>query len=298
MRRWIAAAAGTLAALLLAGCTELPDGLDGDVTNGWTALPVATVFTPIAGTCHEELEPVAPVDTWDPVPCTELHTSETVAVATFGDDIKVKTSVPEPGSTAEFDAYRDCSKRVATFVGGPWRTGRIAVNVVLPSQAGWSGGARWYRCEITEVDLNTGRTVTREGTMARGLYGKMTLLLRCFNPTIAGSGVDRMTPVSCGRKHKTEFAGLWAVPKGISYDKLRGDEPRTARGCRAAIAKFAGIPDNSDVQYRTGWIAYHPTEDEWDRGERRVQCFLWLSGRSLTRSMKGAGTSGLPIQYR
>jgi hypothetical protein len=183
-------------------------------------------------------------------------------------------------------------------VGGPWRTGRIAVNVVLPAQTGWSGGARWYRCDITEVDLDTGRTVTRQRTMARGLLGAKDLLLRCFNPTIAGSGVDKMTAVPCTRKHRTEFAGLWTVPKGIGYDKLRADEPRTAKGCRSVIARFAGIPDNSDVQYRTGWIAYHPTEDEWDRGERRVQCFLWLSGRSLTRSMKGAGTSGLPIQYR
>jgi hypothetical protein len=295
----IAAAAGVLAALLIAGCTTIPEGLDGDVTNSWSMIGNPTAFKPAAGTCHEDLEPTGPMETYRPVACTALHLSETVALGTFTGPTAAQTHVPEPGSAAETTAYQDCSTKISAFVGGPWRSGRITVNVVLPSQAGWSGGARWYRCDITEADVNSSRQISRKGTMARGLTGAAPLRLGCFNPQIAADDVEKMNAVSCTKKHHAEFVGLWNAP-AMAYAKLRSDQKRTAKGCRTAIAKFAKVPDNSDIQYRSGWISYNPTEEQWDRGERGVQCFLWLSGRTLTRSMKGAGTGGrgLHIQYQ
>jgi hypothetical protein len=56
------------------------------------------------------------------------------------------------------------------------------------------------------------------------------------------------------------------------------------------------VPDDANVQYRAGTIFYHPYEQEWKDGNRGVQCFLWVSDRSLTRSMKGAGSKALPIR--
>ena len=43
------------------------------------------------------------------------------------------------------------------------------------------------------------------------------------------------------------------------------------------------MPNNSDLQYRAGTIFYHPYEQEWQNGNRGVQCFLWLDDRNLTR---------------
>lgn len=298
MRRMIAATAGAVAALLLAGCTTVPEGLDGDVTNGWSTVGTPMAFKPVAGACHEELEATGPMETYRPVPCTAVHLSETVGLGTFAGTTATQTHVPEPGSAAEMTAYQDCSQKISAFVGGPWRSGRIAATVVLPSQAGWSGGARWYRCDVGEADLNSSRHVRRKGTMARGLTGAAPLRLGCFNPVIARDDVQKMKAVPCAKKHHAEFVGLWNAPR-MSYATLRSDQKRTARGCRTAIAKFAKVPDNSDIKYRSGWISYNPTEEQWERGERGVQCFLWLS-RKLTRSMKGAGTgkSGLHIQYQ
>jgi hypothetical protein len=297
MRRWTAAAVGALAALLLAGCQSLPAGIDGDVTDGWSTIGAPTAFTPTAGTCHEQLDESGPMADYRPVPCTELHVSETVALGTFGGPGAAATAVPDPGSNVVDEAYQDCSRKISSFVGGPWRSGRISVNVVLPSPPGWSGGARWYRCDITEVDVNSSRPQTRKGTMARGLTGAAPLKLRCFNPSVDGEAVDRMAAVTCTKTHRAEFAGLWTAPAG-RYELLRTDQKRTATGCRTAIARFVGVPDDSDLQYRSGWISYNPTETEWERGERGVQCFVWLSSRPLTRSLQGAGTRGLPIQYR
>ncbi len=297
MRRWIAATAATATALVLAGCTELPAGTDGDVTNGWAAIAGPTPVTPPAGTCHEELQLTAGVRDHRPVPCTDLHATETVAVGTFAGRHRLAATTPEHGSGAELAAYQDCSKRASAFVGGPWRSGRIAVHVVLPSAQGWAGGARWYRCDVSEADLHTEGQRTRKGSMARGLVGTAPLGLHCFNPTIAGDGVERMTAVSCRKKHRAEFAGLWTAPAGLTYARMRGSDKRIAAGCRGVIARYAKVPNDANLQYRVGWIAYNPTEEEWDRGVRDLQCFLWLSRRTPTRSLKGGGTSGLPIQY-
>ena len=49
------------------------------------------------------------------------------------------------------------------------------------------------------------------------------------------------------------------------------------------------------MQYRTGWISYNPTRTEWQSGERRVRCFAYFAKRTFTRSLKGAGTTVLPV---
>jgi hypothetical protein len=299
MRRWFAATAAVVTVLAVSGCgVDLPKGTDGDITDEWRPITAPVMFAPEAGTCHEKLEAEVSMDTDRPVPCTALHVTETVAIGTLGEaGQSVPTAVPEHGDQYELDAYQDCAERVSTFLGGPWRSGRIEVNVVLPTQAGWSGGARWYRCDVTEINIDNGRPVARTGSMARGLAGSQPLLLRCFNPKVSGDFVDTMTAVACTKPHRAEFAGLWTAPASWSYSKLRKDQKNTEKGCLGVIARFAKIPDNADTRYRVGWISYHPTADEWDRDVRGVQCFLWKSGTAMTRSMKGAGTKGLPINY-
>jgi len=103
-----------------------------------------------------------------------------------------------------------------------------------------------------------------------------------------------MTSVPCTARHQAEYVGLWTGPE-ISYAKQSVDRTRTAAGCRRAIAKYAKLPDDADLPYRTGWISYNPTRTEWQLGERRVRCFLWLRDRTLTRSVQGAGPAALPV---
>lgn len=104
-----------------------------------------------------------------------------------------------------------------------------------------------------------------------------------------------MAAVACTKSHAAEFAGLWTAPD-IPYAEQVSDRVRSAAGCRSAIATFTGVPDDDDVQYRTGWISYNPTRTEWQQGERRVRCFLWFRDGKLTRSLAGAGPSALPVR--
>jgi hypothetical protein len=299
MRRFMAMAAVAVVALVLAGCSvEPPAGTDGVVTDDWPAIGPATPFKPAAGTCHDDADSVGSVDSYRPVPCTEPHVSETVAVVSFTDpDVGLSQRPPEAGTAGEITAYRDCSTRVSAFIGGPWRRAAVAVNLVLPSQQAWAGGARWYRCDVVHTDVNTGQPLTHTGSAAGGLLSSGELTLGCYNPSKAGGSI-RLTAVSCRQKHHAEFAGLWKAPTSMSFVQVNKDKNSSAEGCRVVIAVFAGLPLDANLQYRSGWIASNPTEHEWARGERGVRCLLWVDDRSLTRSLADAGPSALPILYR
>jgi hypothetical protein len=166
--------------------------------------------------------------------------------------------------------------------------------VVWPTKAGWSGGARWFRCDVTTADLDGQSRTSRTGSLAGELAGPSPLKLGCFNPTVDGETVTTMRPAACDRAHRAEFAGLWKAPE-ITYAALESGTERSAAGCRGVIAAFAKVPDDSDMQYRTGWISYNPTRTEWLAGERRVRCFVYFAKRTFTRSLKGAGPAVLPV---
>jgi hypothetical protein len=292
MRRWIAATAGLAAVLLLGtGCTTPPPGTDGDITNGWSLIGDPVPFRPAAHACHEDIGRTASLSEYAPVDCAGVHVSETYHVGVLTDAAARADDVPSDDSPAARTAYRECSDAAADFVGGSWRTGRIAVNVVWPSQAARAGGVRWFRCDLTEVDLDGRPRTGRKGSMARALPA---LRLGCFNPTVAGSSVKSMKPVRCDSRHRAEFAGVWTAPD-VPYRNQAADVTRTARGCRSAIATFASVPDDSDMKYRSGWISFIPSRAQWEQGERGVRCFLWFGDRWLTRSLKGAGPSALPV---
>jgi hypothetical protein len=294
MRRWVAATAGLAAVLVLgAGCTSNPPGTDGDITNGWSVIGAPSPFRPAPRGCHQDTGRIESLQEYVPFDCAGVHLRETYHVGTVtgaaGTD-----EAPDDDSAIARTAYRECSDAATDFVGGPWRTGRLAFHVVWPARPAWAGGARWFRCDLTEIDLD-GRTRSgRTGSLAGSLAGRAAVRLRCFNATVEATSVKTMKPVACGIRHHAEFAGVWTAPD-VSYAKQSTDHTRAARGCQRVIAKFARVPDNSDMKHRTGWISFNPTRAQWEQGERGVRCFLWFSDRRLTRSLKGAGPSALPI---
>jgi hypothetical protein len=288
LRRWLAASVAVVAVVSAAGCTASRGG--GDVTDGWPMITAAHPFKPAAGTCHETLEATGSVDTYQPVDCKELHVSETFHIGTAQN----APVAPSAGSAPARQAYAECAAKAVDYLGGPWRGARIAVHLIWPSRKGWSGGTRWFRCDVTETDLDGQDDASRTGSLAGALAGDSPLKLGCFNPKVAEDAVNTMTPVACTAKHKAEYVGLWTAPD-IPYAEQSKDRTRTAAGCRSVIAKYADLPDDADMQYRSGWISYNPSRAEWQLGERRVRCFLWFSDRTLTRSLKGAGPSVFPV---
>jgi hypothetical protein len=51
------------------------------------------------------------------------------------------------------------------------------------------------------------------------------------------------------------------------------------------------------MQYRTGTVLVPNGAPEWKDGNHGIRCYAWLNQRKLTRSLKGIGSAGLPINY-
>ncbi|GAA4571003.1 hypothetical protein GCM10023176_30850 [Micromonospora coerulea] len=296
MRRWWrTAVVVTTAALALAGCGA-PAGVDRNLADDWPALGPAKGFVPVAGACHTTVPDVGYLSGYNPVDCTASHRSETLHVGTLTGPGAERGAPPRAGSTGARTARAECDKQVSKAVGADWRSGRLLVSVIFPSALAWTGGARWFRCDASEVaSLDDSSLIPRQSSLRGALAPGSPLAYGCFNPKLVKDDIDQMRPVACTAKHHAEFVGVWQAPD-ISYAEFGRTSLRAHKACRALIAKYVKVPNNSDLQYRAGTIIYHPFEEEWQNGNHGVQCFLWLDDRTSTRSLKGAGTKGLPIQ--
>ncbi|KKK06067.1 septum formation family protein [Micromonospora sp. HK10] len=296
MRRWwTAIAAGAAAALALTGCGA-PGGVDRDLADDWPALPKAAAFLPDAGTCHVTIQDVGYLSGYNPVDCTVLHRAETLHVGTLTGPDAERSTPPRVGSAGMRTARAECDTQVSKAVGADWRSGRLAVGVVFPSASAWGGGARWFRCDASEVtSLDDGSVTARTASLRGALATGSPLAFGCFNPKLVKDDIQQMRPVACTAKHHAEFVGIYQFPD-ISYAEFKRTSLRAHKACRDLIATYAKVPKNGDLQYRAGTIIYHPLEAEWRNGERGVQCFLWVADRALTRSMRGAGNKGLPVR--
>ncbi|WP_250007804.1 septum formation family protein [Actinoplanes sp. M2I2] len=284
MRRWAAALAGALV-LALSGCSDLPGGVDGDLTNGWSGPPAARQFRPAAAQCHPNLVERGTLEEYAPVACGGPHLAETAVIADLPD---------LPAAARAGRAFRECSERVTPFLGGDWRTGWLVLQPVLPSPEAWRGGARWYRCDLAEASPVDGELVRRTSSLKGSLKGTGKVRMSCANPKIAGERVTEMRPVACATRHTAEFAGIF-VSKRASAAGLTPAE--LEKGCHKVIATFAGLPADSSVRHRVGWLGFPPDDASWQLGDHAIRCFLWLNGEPMTGSYKKAGTRKLKIHY-
>jgi hypothetical protein len=287
--------------VLLAGCGS-PGGLDGDLTDDWAAMAPATGFEPNPGTCHgANFDTVGPRSTYEEVDCKLPHRTETVFVGTYDSPAADADAPPAVGSAGARAAYATCDDQTTTYVGGPWRNARLWTGVTNPTPAAWSGGARWFRCEVLEVSSveDGGGVVQRSGSLQSALDDDTSgLLLTCYAVQVGSAGaIQTMPAVACKAKHNAEYAGIWFAD-GLPYPKKDADWTRLHDGCRKVVAGYVGLPDDADLQYRTGVVSLPGGTDVWALGDHGVRCYLWLYGASLTGSLRGKGPKSLPVQYK
>ncbi|MFC7273809.1 septum formation family protein [Paractinoplanes rhizophilus] len=295
---------GVLAALclMLLGACATPGGVDGDLTNGWAAMGPARGFEPTAGTCHSSnFSAVGARSTYEEIDCGLRHRTETAYVGTYAAPAADADEPPVDGSAGAKAAYRTCDEKTTTYLGGAWRTARVWIGVTHPTKAAWGGGARWFRCEVLELSSveDDGALVQRVGTLRNALAdGSSGLLLSCYAVAMDSSGaIASMPGVACSARHNAEFVGIWYA-KDLAYP--RDDKAWRAfhDGCRSLVAAYVAVPDDKDLQYRTGVISLPGNDDVWQLGDYGVRCYLWLDGTDLTATLKGRGGKSLPIQYR
>lgn len=282
-----------MAGLLLAACTP-PEGVDGDLMNGWQAMPEPVGFVPEAGVCHQEdyLEAASLAD-YAPLDCESVHRAETVHVGEFTGDVAERVTPPTPGSAAWQSAYQQCDEAAATYLGADFRYAELWLGVVVPSPEAWEGGARWLRCDVRD-HLNGDLWAPLAGTLGDG---SSELLLGCFVATVSEDNdtVDDMEPVACTEPHDAEFVGVHKV-SGNTYPEEDSAWRRIHDGCLTLVAEFVGVPDDGDLPFRSGTIAVPMERTDWDNGDRGIRCYMWLDGTEVSESLRDAGEGGLPIR--
>jgi len=300
MRRLLAAAAlGAATAALLAGCGN-PAGVDGELVDDWAPVSAPTTFTPPSGVCHAQgYADVGYLASFESVDCATGHRTETVHVGAFTGAAAAKPAPPAKGSLDLRAAYRECDAKAREYVGADWRLGRLWLGVVLPSPRAWEGGAKWFRCDLSEMTTveDNGETVTRTGSLRNVLKAPSPVSLTCYAVKLDRQGaIDTMPPADCRKPHNAEFAGVWTAPY-LPYPKKDADWDRFHTECRKVIAAYVGVPADKDIKFRTGVVSLPGGEDQWQIGNRGVRCYLWISDRTLTASVKGGGAKALPIQF-
>lgn len=299
MRRWLSlTTVGVVATLALTGCLNAA-GVDGELTDDWAEVSEPVLFIPEVDTCHGGFHAVGYLSSYRPVDCDKTYEVQTLHLGTFTGEHANRETPPPAGSAGYRAAYDECTVKVNQALGADWRSARLKMALVLPSPYGWTGGARWFRCDVGEIrSLDDADLIMRKGSLKGALTpADNKLSYGCFKPKLTNDRIEAMTPVPCSTKHRAEFVGIWTAPD-TSYQRFQDNSAQAHNGCRKVVASYVKVPDDGNLRYRTGTIIYYPDEEEWKVGERGVQCFLWLSSRDLTRSLKGAGTKGLPINYR
>jgi len=301
-RRWRVTAALTLLILASVGGCGNPGGVDGDLTDGWAAIGVPTGFTPNAQTCHlANFATSGSRSTYEEVDCKLRHRTETVHVGRYRSPAAEASDPPAQDSAGARAAYRICDAKTTAYVGGPWRTARLWIGVTQPTRAAWTGGARWYRCEVlvsSSVE-DDGGLVQRVGSLRDALAEPVSpLLLTCYRVLLDEDGkIGTMPAAPCSAEHNAEFVGVWDAGN-LGYPDTSEEWDKFHDGCRGLIAEYVGVPDDADLQFRAGVISLPGGDDVWALGDRGVRCYLWLDARTLTASLKGKGAKAMPVQYQ
>jgi hypothetical protein len=284
-------------ALTLAGCGN-PGGVDGDLTDDWAAFAEPRPFVPGAGVCHlTEFADTAPLDAYQPVVCVSTHRVETVHVGTFPDP--AGPTPPARDSAQIRAAYTECDGKAREYVGDEWRHGRLWLGVALPTATAWTAGARWFRCDLRELDNveDDGQPVERTATLRDALTEVSPLRLTCYAIRVTDTGtVASMPSAGCDERHNGEFVGVWRAPDDLAYPARDSDWARFYDECYDVLAGYVGVPVDRNLRARAGVVTLPASEAAWRLGDRGVRCYLWISDARFTRSLKGVGEAGLPAR--
>jgi hypothetical protein len=278
-----------LAAAVLAvasGCARV------DLTNEWPGLAEPTGWEPKAGVCTSSFSAITYRSSYTPTDCGQTHVYETVHVGRFAGDGAALDKPPARGHTALLAAWAECDTKTTDYLGGQWRDAKITIGVSVPSVGAWESGARWFRCEAAPT-----RTPFSDATVwGKSLKGELaqdsTLKITCVR--IPEDDDEEWPEIGCGEPHNGEYVGSFTSTDTWAWVDDDANGQAIHRKCLTVIASYVGVPDDRNMQYRSGSGYWAPREEDWQDGDHNVRCYLYLD-KNVTRSLKGGGSKALPI---
>ncbi|WP_144119706.1 septum formation family protein [Catellatospora sichuanensis] len=280
--------AALLTNLALAGCgTALPAEVDTELTDDWVKVADVKGWVPEAGVCLG----AAPKDTGrytdSVVDCAKTHHAEVVHVGEFPG----LTAAPGPKDTAA--AFAECDKQSATYLGRPWGEARLELTLAVPTPSAWDGGARWFRCDVTEVSsvFDEMNWVKREGSLKGAVPA--ALVVGCTHTQDKGATIVKMPEVPCTKAHNSEFVGFYRASMTTAYPKSERQWNVIHDKCQELAAKFIGVSTGS--ANRIGVISSPHNAEAWASGDRVVRCSVWFyDGKTMKKSAKATKGKGVP----
>ena len=290
------------AVLLLAGCSvPKPAGTDGNLVNGWPAVPAAQYTVPKAGSCYDSQASLTAADDagYAEVSCSQPHTMEIAAVKTWTGAAASRSDVPADPDPDFAAARTACVQAVNDYIGGDYRSGKVFMRVGTPDARQWAGGDRSYTCELG-ADNGNGPGDTRTGSVKNGLTAARPLAIGCtltdgskLDSDGTYSDVNTFAPIDCSKPHDSEFVAAADPLSDALPDDSTTQNQHFADRCYLAITAFLGIPVATSVK-RTDLYAmwWWQSAKVWAHGDHSVQCFVVLTGgKRITGTLSGWGTA-------
>src|SRR5262249_6995568 len=154
-------------------------------------LAAAMGVLPVVGGCYQySLEIVAtrPAYGSNPVPCTTGNQLTEVAyVGMFTGKDAEQSAPPGERTSGRKAVYDQCQQGASAYLGGDWHLATVALIVVVPADASWQGGARWFRCDLAVIATPVDRIADRRTAAKDGLTGDRPLAISCLTTKEDGS---------------------------------------------------------------------------------------------------------------
>jgi len=291
-RRWFLAGPVVLA-LTLAGCAT-PRGIDGDLTNSWPVFAEAKTPVPVAGVCSSRAFDTVWAGPFESLDCTSgPHQTETSYVGTFTGVDANRSSPPAAGSPGRRTAYQTCQQRSAQYLGGDVQAALVYLGLTLPTSLAWTGGARWYRCELLHFSDPDDDTPVTTGSVRNGLTGARPLAIGCINVTDNGSQYvsDLSDNVDCATAHSAEYAGFYTAPDLPWNSDQAARDKAAGAGCETIVAHYLGFTGNALRNPVVGIVYDTFDQKRWELGDRSIRCYAYAYTKSkkMIGSVKGIG---------
>lgn len=289
-RMVVAASLLAVTTLALVGCGA-PAGVDGDLTNNWPAMAEAKVPVPPTAVCYDTAFDTTASAPFNPVDCAQTHHTETTFVGEFTGADASRSTPPLSGSQGRRTAFEACMKNTSDYIGGDYHAAMVYLGLVLPDSNAWKGGARWFRCDVTQfADPDNDNEITT-GSVKDGLTGDAKLAFPCMNVIEQGSQYigDNTPPVPCTGSHSAEFVGLYTAPDKPWNDDATARSNQARDACWDKLYSYVGSSNPSRL---IGLIWQNFNQDKWELGDRTVRCWAYDEGptHKFGESVKGIGT--------
>jgi Septum formation len=281
---------GAVSVSLLVGCGA-PAG-DGELVDDWAAVVAPKAFVPPPGACFDSSTTAADsigVIGAAPVPCDRPHAFETYHVGQFPAEVAARNEPPRHGSPEYLQAFADCTRASAGYLGEDWINGRLYVLLTPATGGQWQLGARHFRCDLAEVRGFRNEVVKRTASLRDGLRGERSAASRCFEEVPAtGTTFADINPADCAQPHHLEYAGAFDWPGEELPKPGKARDDIAFPKCRALVAGLLGVPVQSLI--KVAWTYWVVGGREWDRGDRRIRCYAaGPDDKRLVGSVRGIG---------